>query len=457
METLSLILLILKNWWWVILPLILSLSLKTIYLWWIRWEIWYKKKKWILLEIKPPKEILKPFKAMENVFSLLWGIIDTPNWRERWCEGELPLGGGLWFSFEIASFGGEIHFYMRIPDFFRETAESTIYSQYPESEISLVEDYTKNVPQDIPNKDWDLYCEDFTLGKEDPYPIKTYPMFFEERAEIMKEEKRLDPMDALLEELSRLKSGEQVWIQIVCNPIYDALIPWVTRGREIANRIAKRPAPVKPKSAIEEVAEVFITGKAPEEKPREKLELIAPELRLTPGEKEILTGIENKIKKHGYQTWIRVIHLIKREEPHTLGFYKVIRSYFIGQFMTENLNYLIYWGPSRTRIHYWLRERRLYLRKRKQFRNYVERMPSLFPRTFLGKPLFPFGFAPQGPGIRGTCILNIEELATIYHFPAKVITPAITPVEAKKAGPPPGLPIETKEGEESRPPGAPTE
>jgi len=456
MDFFSLILLTLKNWWWLILPPILALPLKTLYLWWLRWEVWYKKKKWILLEIKPPKEILKPFKAMENIFSNLFGIIDIPNWRERWCEGELPLGGGLWFSFEIASFGGEIHFYMRIPEFFRNAAESALYAQYPEAEISLVEDYTKNVPQDIPNKDWDMYGEDISLRKEDYYPIKTYSMFFEERAEIMKEEKRLDPIDSLLESLAKLQSGEQVWIQFVTNPITDELIPWETMGRAAANRIAKRPAPTKPKSMIQEAAEVLITGKAPEEEPRERLELIAPELRLTPGEKEILTGIENKIKKHAYQTWIRTIYIYKKDAPFFFGNYKILRSY-LNQFMTENLNYFIYWGPTRSRIHYWLRDRRLYLRKRKQFRNYVERLPSLFPRTMTGEPLFPFGFAPRGPGIRGTIILNIEELATIYHFPAKIITPTVPYVEVKKGGPPTGLPIETKEGEEGRPPGAPTE
>lgn len=442
MEVLSSIWLILKNWGWFFLPILLWFPAKFFYFWWIRWEVWYSKKKWILLEIRPPKEILKPFRAMENVYSALWGIFDAPNWRERWCEGELPLGGGLWFSFEIMATEGEIHFYMRIPEPFRNTAESAIYSQYPEAEVSLVEDYTKNVPKDIPNKDWDLYGEDFTLAKEDPYPIKTYPMFFEEKPEII-EEKRIDPMDLLLEELSRPKSGEQVWIQIVANPVTSDFLSWVTKGREIADKTAKRLVKPKPKPMIEEAAEILITGKPKEEKPPERLELIAPELRLTPGEKEILTGIENKIKKHGFQTWIRVLHLYKTNEPYTPGFSKVIRGYFMSQFMTENLNFFTFYGPTKTRIHYWLRKRRLYLRKRIQFRRYIDRLPPLWPRTMTGEPICSFGHI-QGrrPGIRGTCVLNIEELATIFHLPVKIITPAVPYIEAKKGRPPAGLPVE---------------
>jgi hypothetical protein len=60
-----------------------------------------------------------------------------------------------------------------------------------------------------------------------------------------------------------------------------------------------------------------------------------------------------------------------------------------------------------------------------------------------GELIIPFGLAPKGPGIRGTIVLNIEELATIYHFPAKItaLAPAVKPVEAKKGGPPPSLPV----------------
>jgi len=439
MEPFPFILLIWKNWWWFLLAIMLYPQVRTLYLWWIRWCVWYKKFKWIVLEIKPPKEILKPFRAMEDIFSVLWGIYDDPNWRERWCEGEIPLGGGLWFSFEIASFGGEIHFFARLPDFYRDTLESAIYSQYPTAEISLVEDYTKNVPQNIPNEKWDLYGEDFSLGTDDVYPIKTYSMFFEERPEVVKEEKRLDPLDSLLEALSKLKPAEQIWLQIVTNPILDKNIPWITRGKKLANKLAKRPPEEKPKSILQETAEILISGK-PTEPPKEEVFLIAPELRLTPGEREILKGIETKISKKGYQTWIRTIYLCKRDEPHFWNNYRIARSYF-NHFSTENLNYLVFWGPTRTRIHYWFRKRRLYLRKRMQFRRYVQRLPSTWPWSMEGN-LPPFFFGPKGPGIRGTFVLNIEELATIYHFPAKVTIPAVSYIEAKKREAPPGLPTE---------------
>jgi hypothetical protein len=437
---------ILKNWWWFLLSLIFFFIARFLYFWWIRWEVFYKKSfKWILLEIKPPRENPKPFSAMENIFSILWGIIDTPNWRERWCSGELTLGGGGWFSFEIASFGGEIHFYMRVPEFFRNTAESAIYAQYPDAEISQVEDYTQKVPKDIPNEEWDLYSEDYTLAREDHYPIKTYSMFFEkpEEEKRVMEEKRLDPMDSLLEGLSTLKSGEQIWLQIVCNPIVEEIFPWTEKGRAEADRIAKRPAPERPKSIIQGVFEILIKG-PPKKEEAPSLELIAPELRLTPVEKEILTGIENKLKKPAYECWIKEVYLCKKDEPHFYGNYKLMRGYLMSQFSTAHLNYFAYFGGTRTRIHYWLKKRRLYLRKRQRFREYIERLPSYFPWNIEGRPppFIRWVRYRLSPGRRSVCVLNTEELATIFHFPARIYIPGVARVEAKKAGPPPELPSE---------------
>jgi hypothetical protein len=444
MEVIPSILLILKNWWWFLLAIVLWFPVKFFYLFWLRWEVWYPKTKWILLEIKPPKEILKPFKAMENIFSSLWGTIDIPNWREQWCEGMLPLGGGLWFSFEVASFGGKVHFYLRCPEKFRNNAEALIYAQYPDAEIFLADDYTKNVPQNLPNKEWNLNGEDYQLKREDAYPIKTYLKFFEEKPEQPKEEKRIDPMDFLLEAFSKVSSEEQLWLQICCIPITNGLIPWATRGKEIRDEIAKRKKPKKEKSMIQEAIEILIFGPPKETKSTEETE--APlEFKLTPGEKEILIAIENKISKHAFNTFIRTVHLWKRDKPYLAGKHLAIRSYFM-QFATEHLNSIGYLGTTRTRIHYILPSRRVYVRQKRQFRNYIKRIPSYFPRLD-GKPPFLIKLRilgeSKGPGLgKSTMILNIEELATIFHFPSKVIVPGVSYVETKKAGPPLELPTE---------------
>ena len=45
----------------------------------------------IVLEIKIPKEVLKPIKAMEDVFAGFHAIHDVFTWREVWIEGSFCL------------------------------------------------------------------------------------------------------------------------------------------------------------------------------------------------------------------------------------------------------------------------------------------------------------------------------------------------------------------------------
>jgi len=206
---------VIKNWWWVILPIILWRPFLFLWLWWRR-EKWWAHQRMILLEVKMPKEILKPLKAMDQVFSGLWGnLYDPPDWWEKWIEGKMLMS----YSFEVVSLGGEVHFFIRAHGAIRNAVESTIYSEYPDAEISVADDYVKDVPADIPNKDWELWGSDYELIKEDVYPIKTYAKFFEERPETAKEEKRIDPYAPLLEGMAKIGPGEQLWIQIVASPI----------------------------------------------------------------------------------------------------------------------------------------------------------------------------------------------------------------------------------------------
>lgn len=411
--------------------------------------MWYPSNKWILLKVVPPREILNTFKAMEDVYNILFGIHDDPNWREEWCDGELR-GGPFWLSWEIAAIGGKIHFYVRCLEPQRGLIEDTLYSHFPEIEISLAEDYTQKVPQDVPNAEWDLYSEDYTVVNEQARPIKTYPIFFDEKPEAgAADDIRIDPIDSMLESMSRLNPDEQLWFQMVTAPVLpgNATYDLMSEGKALINKIAQRPEEKKEKKQsvfIEAINELIFGKKEEKEEVAANDWLSAPELRLTSGEKATIMAIERKISKQKFKTWMRIVYLYKRDKPFFKGNYKIIRSYF-KHFDHPSWNSLVFWGSTRTRIHYWNASRRMYLRKRKNFRNYVRRLPSIFPRNMDGEPMFEKGLVSRTPGIRGTASFNVEELATIYHYPAKissVIAPAVLPIDSKKAGPPVGLPTD---------------
>jgi hypothetical protein len=410
---------IFKNWWWVLLPFFLWKPLTFLYRFW-RMEVWDSTIPKVWLEIKLPQDVIKPIKAMEHVFAGFHAIHDVITWREKWIEGQFQLR----FALEIVSIGGEIHFYIRVPKRFRDIIESNIYSQYPEAEISEVSDYTLNVPADIPNKEWELWGTDIINTKPNPYPIKTYTKFESEAQPV--EEKRVDPLAGLLEGMSLLKPGEQLWVQIIVKPIREQDKDWVSEGHEIRDKLARRPEKPKPKPMVQEAAEILAFGV---EKPGEKeKELIPPEMKLTPGEREIIAGIEEKITKFGFDCNIRYIYLAKRDVyfgPRAripYSFFKEVSYENLGGFKPEKRTMT----KVKSVFFWFLDKRRLYIRKRRIFRYYKRRWIPYFPRS------------------GGNYVLNTEELATLFHFPGRITAPApgLPRIEAKKGGATPGLPVE---------------
>jgi len=436
----------LRVWWWVFLPWMLMYQLKVVYRWWMNWDYDYAKTKWILLEIIPPREVLIPFKAMEDVFSSIWPLMDVGNFREQWCDGELN-NGPYWCSWEIASIEGKIHFYVRFLQQHVSSIEMALYAHYPDIEIHQVSDYTKLVPPTVPNEEWDMYGEDWDYRtrkneRHDAYPIKTYEKFFEPQGErISAEEKRIDPIIGLLEGLSRLGPGEHYWCQFITVPIVEYDEKDIFKDAEkIINKISQRPEK-KVSTLMDEIiyiAKQVILGPdkegsgesakydwAPMEKDEETDEM---RISLTPGEREILTEVENKMKKPLFRTTIRGVYVAKRENwkaPHRVLF----RSY-MGHFITNNMNSLGFQAKTRPRVHFFMRKRRVFMRARKMFRMSVLRLPPLFPKRMA---------ADLNP------ILSSEELATMFHFPLRIsgmVTPTLVKIESKKAGPPANLPVD---------------
>ncbi len=429
----------LRVWWWLFFPFFLATELRTLYLWYMNWDYAYRNVKWVVLEITPPKEILTPLKAMEDIFTLLWApIYNTPNWREQWCEGVVD-DTPTWMSFEIASIEGSLHFYTRIPSDLRPTVETALYSYYPELEITEVQDYVKMVPQNIPNEEWNTYGEDFILGKPAPFPIKTFEKFFEPQGErLQTEEKRIDPIASLLELMSKMGPGENYWLQYIFASVDNAQEPeYFASAKKIIAKLARRPekkttsffedfmnvmanlvlGPVKVGSG-EKASLQWRDAKKPEE--------AKGELLLTAGEREALTDVETKQKKLLYRTYIRAVYVAKRDNWRST--HRILARSFFSHFQTTDLNFIKFSGVTRPKTAYVFRKRIPYLRSRRIFRNYIARFAPLFPERR-----------------KEAALLNTEELATLFHFPIKItglVFPTMSRVESKKSGPPPNLPTE---------------
>lgn len=400
-----------------------------IYKWW-RSDAYSKGVDSILLELKMPGEVERPFRAMEQVFAGWWMLYDPADWWEKWIEGkyQIPL------SIEIAGEEGDIHFYLRIPKESRNLVEASIYSQYPEVEISEVEDYTQKVPQDIPNEKWDLWGSDYETIKSDIYPIKTYSKFFEE-SPVAKEVKRIEPIAALLEGMAKLNPGEYAWVQIRVKPVTVAENNYKERAKQEVDKLSNRPEEKKSKRhpLVKEAADFLITGEHPgmlsgEEKKEEMF--LPPEMKLTPGERLVVSAIEEKVSKTMFECYIRFMILGEREKWNKANLRNILG--FFANFNTENLNAFKPWSPSITKIHkhehlfanIFFYDNLLFLRKRKLWRRYLNRLNYSFPKE------------------DKTFILNTEELATIFHIVGRSAVPApmVQRVEAKKVEPPSHLP-----------------
>ncbi|MFH1575735.1 MAG: hypothetical protein ABIB55_02205 [Candidatus Nealsonbacteria bacterium] len=436
---------IIKNWWWIFVPFVLWRHFKFWWFWW-RLEVWMFQQKMIVLEIKMPKDVLKPLRAMEEAFDAIWAnLLDPPDWWEKWFEGKQQIS----ITLEMVSDGGTPHLYIRTIDNRRNAIESAIYSQYPDAEITLVDDYTNSVPQSLPNKDWNLWGADFELVradklKADLFPIKTYNQFFEEK-EVAKEEKRIDPISVLLEGMGTFKPGEQLWIQICLEPILNSGKPeeggrkFIKEGRAMADKLAKRPV-TETKSILREAVDELISGTAPGEK-KEEPALYPPEMRLTPGEKDIVTAVERKISKRCFKAYFRFIYLAKRDVY--LSAAKSIPFGFFNQFSTENLNNFKPMSRTLSKVHKYitlkffnieipiptfeiLRARRGFVRRRRLFFRYTKRFSPFFPKS------------------GGTYLLNTEEAATMFHFPGRGVSsaPSVSRVESKRGEAPLDLPME---------------
>jgi hypothetical protein len=377
----------------------------------------------VILAIDVPKRNEQSIQAMENFFDHLQGAHSTfTKWGE-YIEGEFQRS----LSVELVSIEGNIQFLIRCPGDWRNLVEAAVYSQFPDAEITEVEDYVNSVPKDYPNDTHDIWGVEFTLSANPLIPLKSWQKFEHRFSETF-----VDPMAALLETMSSIGPGEQIWIQYLLTPL---AVDWgIKKGREEVDKILGKAAPSKPSmfsgmfklpasiinEFTEQLAGVNLSGEGAEEKKQDNQSTYQ---FLTSAQKDIVDGIEAKTSKWAFNTKIRYLYVYEKDKGNkAVGVNGVIGS--IKQWTDVNTNGL---KPDlkttgTSSPQYILIDYRRKIRKNRLIRAYINR------DTVIGSPAKP---------------MCSEELASLWHFPSMYVkAPLLKKTEFTKAAAPVGLPIQ---------------
>ncbi|NQV90223.1 hypothetical protein HQ487_02340 [Candidatus Uhrbacteria bacterium] len=408
--------------WFGWIPIVVTLGWGFVAMWLNnRRGMYVGKLKYTLLAIDVPSMTEQTPKALENLFSSLYAAKSSITWKEHWIGGKLhPV-----FSFEIVSSEGYIQFIVRTQTRFRDIIEAGIYAHYPDAEISEVEDYAKEFPNEFPNDTHEMWGGEITLENSSIYPIRTYVDFEDRMTQEIK-----DPLGLTLEQMAKMRAGEHFWMQFVVQPSNQ---DWQKESLKHVRKIYGDEDKPKqnmflqglgsvlawPAGVIEHAVGVDLGGlfgAAGESSEVDQWKVF----KMTLPQKDEAEAILAKATKIGLGVKIRVLYVAQKN-----AFVKVERTGIVkgvlNQYTHLNLNKFTLFIPQVPKDDYfWMRW------------VYTVKQARLM-KAYQGRS-WGVGANP--------IFLNIEELATLWHFPTITMkAPLVKKSESKRGEPPTGLPI----------------
>jgi hypothetical protein len=335
--------------------------------------------------VEVPRDNEKKELSAEQMFASLHGILRPHAELQR--EGSLQEH----ISFEIASQGGSIQFYIWTPKHLKDFVESQVYAQYPTVQIKEnPEDYTR-----IRSTGKVIYGTELGLTKSPVMPIKTFTSF------------EVDPLAGITGVLAKLEQvGEEAWIQILARPIDDA---WQEQGKNYIEGVKGGTGNLDfsskllnillqvPIYVIANFAHALATPPSATKKEEAK------KAELSTGQQAVIKAVEEKITKLGYEVKIRIAYIGPDQATAKMRMQAIVGGF--KQFNTTNLN-----GFTNARMY----------------------NSEAFLEDYQARLFFDRGYT-----------LNIEELASLYHLPHKTVeTPNMVWTTAKTSEPPANLPSE---------------
>ena len=397
---------------------------------WGIWQLWIyyifddydSKRTYILLAIDIPVANEQTPKAIEQMFAHLAGAHTTINLTNHYWIGK----DNDPFSFEIASIEGYTQFLIRCMPRYRDLIESVIYAQYPDAEITEVNDYTEGYPDKFPDDTYDIWGAEWIPVQDELLPFKTYLDFEHQFSGDFK-----DPMAAFMEMFGSLRKGEQLWYQIIVVPTG---FEWSKRSEDVISDIVGDKV-IGKKGILDFIPDTFLWSleklgeliisifseigtESKEEEKKEEFKM----MNLRPSQKKQVEAVQQKVSKLGFECKIRFVYIAEKEVKNMAR-----PNSFVGamkQFSLEDVNSLKPdMATTATSTSYFWKKSRLNERKTKLIRAYKSRS------KWIGKEKF---------------ILNIEELATLWHFPVEsaVVSPMLQKTPSRRTEAPSFLPIE---------------
>ncbi|MDR3546973.1 MAG: hypothetical protein P4M11_01625 [Candidatus Pacebacteria bacterium] len=372
------------------------------------------KQEYVLLEIRMPRDTSKTPRAMEAFFSNMHIGSGESTWYRMYIQGAMRP----WWSLEIVSLGGRIHFYIWTRAGFRRLIESYLYAQYPDVEIIEAEDYSRLLnPSDHEHDMWG--CE-YRLSQPDPVPIKTYVDYDMKPGD--KPEETVDPLAQILELMGSIGPGEQLWLQFIIRQ---------NKGEKFVGQMTKDG---KPYTFKDQATELIAQLRDSTVKKSSYVDPVSGKTietsgfpNPTKGQNERIAAMERKVAKQNFDVGIRCI-------------YSGTKEAFNGIMITSQLSLF------------------------KPFNSEAGEGNSLGVQGVFGGAFNDFPWEDPGghhrehlkheivdlyrrriyyaaPYIGNWNILSTEELASLYHVPSSAITtPNLPRIQSTTSGAPANLP-----------------
>lgn len=323
--------------------------------------------------------------AMEQLLTTLYSV------RERKSVFSQLLFGHPCMALEIAKPAGseEIFFYVAVPKNFRESVEKQIHAYFPGAFLEKVPDYTIFTPGSFTSQ------ATLALKNKPALPVKTYEMM------------EVDPLNEISNALSKLdteKEGAAVQL------IIQATDPgWRKMGRSIAHKMQQGKqfkevySPTVAHYMAKSVGKGLLATLA-SPKSRESMTRDDKVIQLTPEEQELIKAVESKASKTGFKVNIRL--LASARTPQRADDILAHLENPFSQYEKPEINHFV-------------------IKKRTKSKSVA------------------FDYIFRNFRDDQAVILNVEEIASVYHFPISTTqTPKIKWLKAGSAPPPANVPRE---------------